>query len=112
VFGALRAGLTVVNVNPLYTPRELEHQLNDSGATAIVIVENFAHTLQEVLDKTPVKTVVTTQLGDLFPFPKRPLVNFVVKYLKKMVPAWRIPGAVPFRRALAVGAEQTLPRCR
>ncbi|NMQ20507.1 long-chain-fatty-acid--CoA ligase [Candidatus Competibacter phosphatis] len=108
VFGALRAGLTVVNVNPLYTPRELEHQLKDSGAAAIVIVENFAHTLQEVLDRTPVKTIVTTQLGDLFPFPKRPLVNVVVKYLKKMVPAWHIPGAVPFRRALAMGAEQTL----
>ncbi|HMR02405.1 MAG TPA: AMP-binding protein, partial [Candidatus Competibacter phosphatis] len=104
----LRAGLTVVNVNPLYTPRELEHQLKDSGATAIVIVENFAHTLQGVLDRAPVKTIVTTQLGDLFPFPKRSLVNFVVKYLKRMVPAWRIPGAVPFRRALAVGAEQTL----
>ncbi|QQS55401.1 MAG: long-chain-fatty-acid--CoA ligase [Candidatus Competibacteraceae bacterium] len=108
LFGALRAGLTVVNVNPLYTPRELEHQLKDSGATAIVIIENFAHTLQGVLDRTPVKTIVTTQLGDLFPFPKRSLVNVVVKYLKKMVPAWRIPGVVPFRRALAVGAEQTL----
>ena len=108
LFGALRAGLTVVNVNPLYTPRELEHQLKDSGAAAIVIIENFAHTLQEVLSSTPVKTVVTTQLGDLFPFPKRPLVNFVVKHVKKMVPAWRIPGAVPFRRALADGAGQTM----
>ncbi len=108
LFGALRAGLTVVNVNPLYTPRELEHQLKDSGATAIVILENFARTLQEVLDRTPVKTVMTTQLGDLFPFPKRPLVNFVVKHVKKMVPAWRIPGIVPFRRALAQGAGQTL----
>ncbi len=108
LFGALRAGLTVVNVNPLYTPRELEHQLNDSGSTVIVIIENFAHTLQEVLDKTPVKTVITTELGDLFPFPKRPLVNFVVKHVKKMVPAWRIPGAVPFRQALSQGAGQTL----
>ena len=108
LFGALRAGLTVVNVNPLYTPRELEHQLNDSGSTVIVIIENFAHTLQEALDKTPVKTVITTELGDLFPFPKRPLVNFVVKHVKKMVPAWRIPGAVPFRQALSQGAGQTL----
>lgn len=81
--------------------------MNDSGSTVIVIIENFAHTLQEVLDKTPVKTVITTELGDLFPFPKRPLVNFVVKHVKKMVPAWRIPGAVPFRQALSQGAGQT-----
>ncbi|HOW76930.1 MAG TPA: long-chain-fatty-acid--CoA ligase [Candidatus Competibacteraceae bacterium] len=108
LFGALRAGLTVVNVNPLYTPRELEHQLIDSGATAIVIIENFAHTLQEVLAKTPVKMVITTELGDLFPFPKRLLVNFVVKYVKKMVPAWNIPGAIPFRRVLSEGARKTL----
>ncbi len=108
LFGALRAGLTVVNVNPLYTARELEHQLIDSGASAIVIVENFAHTLQEVLGKTPVKTVVMTQLGDLFPFPKRPLVNFVVKHVKKLVPAWTIPGAIPFRQALRAGAGRAL----
>lgn len=108
LFGVLRAGMVVVNVNPLYTPRELEHQLNDSGAAVIVIVENFAHTLQQVLDKTMVKTVVMTQLGDLFPFPKRTLVNFVVKYLKKRVPAWKIPTTVPFRRALRAGAGQTL----
>ena len=108
LFGILRAGLIVVNVNPLYTPRELEHQLKDSGATAIVIIENFAHTLQEVLDRTPVKTVITTQLGDLFPFPKRPLVNFVVKRIKKMVPAWRIPGTIPFWRVLSEGAGKTL----
>ena len=108
LFGALRAGLTVANVNPLYTPRELEHQLVDSGAAAIVIIENFAHTLQKVLDKTAVKTVITTQLGDLFPIPKRWLVNAVVKYVKKMVPAWNIPSAVPFRRALSEGAARTL----
>ena len=108
LFGALRAGLTVVNVNPLYTPRELEHQLIDSGATAIVIIENFAHTLQEVLAKTPVKMVITTELGDLFPFPKRLLVNFVVKYVKKMVPAWNIPGTIPFRRVLSEGVRKTL----
>ena len=108
LFGALRAGLIVVNVNPLYTPRELEHQLKDSGATTIVIVENFAHTLQEVLDQTPVKTVIMTQLGDLFPFLKRMLVNFVVKRVKKLVPAWSIPGAIPFRQALSEGAARTL----
>ena len=108
LFGILRAGLIVVNVNPLYTPRELEHQLKDSGATAIVILENFAHTLQEVLDRTPVKTVITTQLGDLFPFPKRPLVNFVVKRVKKMVPVWNIPGAIPFRQVLSEGESKTL----
>ncbi|MCB1777412.1 MAG: AMP-binding protein, partial [Candidatus Competibacteraceae bacterium] len=108
LFGALRAGLTVVNVNPLYTARELEHQLKDSGASVIVIIENFAHTLQGLLNKTPVKTVVTTQLGDLFPFPKRSIVNFVVKRVKKMVPPWRIPGAVPFRQTLGEGAKRTL----
>ncbi len=108
LFGALRTGLTVVNVNPLYTPRELEHQLSDSGATAIVIIENFAHTLQDVLTKTPVKTVITTELGDLFPWPKRLLVNFVVKSVKKMVPAWNIPGAIPFRQVLREGAQKTL----
>lgn len=108
LFGVLRAGLTVVNVNPLYTPRELEHQLIDSGATAIVIIENFAHTLQEVLAKTPVKTVITTELGDLFPFFKRLLVNFVVKHVKKMVPAWSIPAAIPFRQVLSMGARKTL----
>lgn len=108
LFGALRAGLTVVNINPLYTPRELAHQLIDSGAMAIVIIENFAHTLQEVLAKTPIKTVITTELGDLFPFLKRRLVNFVVKYVKKRVPAWNIPGAIPFRRVLSEGAEQAL----
>jgi long-chain acyl-CoA synthetase len=108
LFGVLRAGLTVVNVNPLYTPRELEHQLIDSGATAIVIIENFAHTLQEVLAKTPVKTVITTELGDLFPFFKRLLVNFVVKHVKKMVPAWGIPAAIPFQQVLSMGARKTL----
>ena len=109
LFGVLRAGMVVVNVNPLYTPRELEHQLNDSGAAAIVIVENFAHTLQDVLSKTPLKTVVMTQLGDLFPWPKRLLVNFVVKHIKKRVPAWTIPGTVSFGGALKAGAGQALP---
>ncbi|MHB8405405.1 MAG: long-chain-fatty-acid--CoA ligase [Gammaproteobacteria bacterium] len=108
LFGILRCGMVAVNVNPLYTARELEHQLQDSGARTIVIVENFAATLQEALPHVDVKTIVTTQIGDLLPFPKRTLVNFVVKRVKKMVPAWRIPGAVSFRAALAQGAAQTL----
>ncbi len=108
LFGILRCGMVAVNVNPLYTARELEHQLQDSGARVIVIVENFAATLQEALPHVDVKTIVTTQIGDLLPFPKRTLVNFVVKRVKKMVPAWAIPGAVPLRRALDEGARQTL----
>ena len=104
LFGILRAGMTVVNVNPLYTPRELEHQLNDSGAKAIVIVENFAHTLQRVLSNTRVEHVITTQLGDLLPNRKRWIVNFIVKRAKKMVPAWRIDHSIKFREALARGA--------
>jgi long-chain acyl-CoA synthetase len=108
LFGILRAGMTVVNVNPLYTPRELEHQLKDSGAKAIVILENFARTLQQVLSKTPVEHVITTQVGDLLPEPKRWVVNLLVKKVKKMVPAWRIDGAVGFRVALARGAAMPL----
>ena len=108
LIGILRAGMIVVNVNPLYTPRELEHQLKDSGAKAIVIVENFAGTLQQVIRKTQVEHVITTQLGDLLPTPKRWIVNFVVKRLKKMVPAWRIDGAIDLRAALARGAGAQL----
>ncbi len=104
LFGILRAGMTVVNVNPLYTPRELEHQLIDSGAKAIVIVENFAHTLEQVLARTPVQHVITTEIGDLLPNPKRWLVNLLIKRVKKMVPPWRIDGATAFRTALARGA--------
>jgi long-chain acyl-CoA synthetase len=108
LFGALRAGLTVVNVNPLYTASELRHQLSDSGATAIVVLENFARTLQEALPGTAVRFVFATQVGDLFPRPKRWLVNLAVKYFKRMVPRWRVPGAVRFRKALAQGAAHTL----
>jgi long-chain acyl-CoA synthetase len=103
IFGILRAGMTVVNVNPLYTPRELEHQLKDSGAKAVVILENFAQTLQQVHKSTQVKHVITTQVGDLLPPPKRWLVNLVIKKVKKMVPAWHIENAIPFRSALARG---------
>jgi long-chain acyl-CoA synthetase len=108
LFGALRAGYTVVNCNPLYTPRELEHQLKDSGATAIVILENFAHTLQAVIAHTQVKTVVTTQIGDLLGFPKSAIANFVVKRVKKMVPRWSLPGAVSFPAAMAAGRGMAL----
>ena len=98
LFGALRAGLVVVNVNPLYTARELRHQLADSGAVAVVVLENFAHTLEEIIGETAVRHVVTTQIGDLFPPLKRCLVNFVVKRVKHMVPPWRLPGAARPRR--------------
>jgi long-chain acyl-CoA synthetase len=112
LFGILRAGMTVVNVNPLYSPRELEHQLKDSGAKAIVILENFASTLQQVLESTPVEHVITTQVGDLLPIPKRWIVNFVIKKVKKMVPAWRIDGAIALRAALARGAAAPFERIK
>ena len=105
IYAILRAGFTVVNCNPLYTPRELEHQLKDSGAEAIVVVENFASVLQECLAKTPVKHVIVTSLGDMLGFPKGALVNFVVKHVKKMVPAWNLPGSVRFNDVLARGAR-------
>ena len=108
LFGVLRAGLTVVNVNPMYTARELEYQLNDSGATAIVVLENFAHTLQQVLPASPIKTVIATQVGDRFPWLKGLVTNLVVKHVKKMVPRWHIPNAVSFNAALAAGRAHTL----
>lgn len=108
LFGALRAGYIIVNCNPLYTPRELEHQLNDSGAEAIVILENFAHTLQEVIGKTQVKSIVTTQVGELLGFPKSWITNLVVKHVKKVVPSWSLPGAVSLSAALAAGRNHVL----
>ncbi len=108
VAGILRAGLVVVNVNPLYTPRELEHQLKDSGAKAIVIVENFASTLQKVLANVPTKKVILTALGDMLGFPKAMIVNTMVRKVKKMVPAFELPGAVRFNDALAQGRGKTL----
>ncbi len=104
IFAALRGGFTVVNTNPLYTPRELKHQLTDSGAKAIIIMENFCHTLTEVIDETPIQYVITTQLGDLLNFPKSLIVNFVVKYVKKMVPTFSLPRRVSFKAALSQGA--------
>ena len=105
LFGVLRAGLVVVNVNPQYTPSELEHQLKDSGAAAIVVLENFAHTVQEVLDRNPglALTVFTTEVGDMLPVLKEVVTNVVVKYVKKMVPGWKIAGATEFNAALRAG---------
>lgn len=103
IFGALRAGYVVVNCNPLYTPRELEHQLKDSGAQAIVIIENFAHVLQEVMSHVSIKHVIVTGLGDMLGFPKGMLINFAVRHIKKMVPAWHLPNAQRFNDALARG---------
>jgi long-chain acyl-CoA synthetase len=103
LFGVLRAGMVVVNTNPLYTPRELEHQLKDSGAKAIVIVENFAHVLQQVLAHTDLKNVLVTGVGDLLGYPKGLIVNFVLRHVRKQVPAWRIPGSVSLKTVLGSG---------
>ncbi|MBX2946741.1 MAG: AMP-binding protein [Cyclobacteriaceae bacterium] len=104
-FGALRAGLIVVNTNPLYTPREMEHQFKDSGAKAIVIVANFAHSLEKIIANTPIKHIIVTQLGDMLGGLKGWLVNFVVRKIKKMVPAYSLPTAVSFTEALDRGAS-------
>ncbi len=105
---ALRAGFTVVTVNPLYTARELEHQLADSGAEAIVVLENFAHVLAQVLPRVPITHVVVTAMGDLFPLPKRLIVDYVVRRVKKLVPPFALPGSVRFRSALAEGERRAL----
>ncbi|QTF91521.1 AMP-binding protein [Halomonas sp. BM-2019] len=106
VFGAIRAGLVVVNTNPLYTEREMAHQFKDSGAKAIVILANMADKLEKVLERTDIQHVLVTELGDLHGFPKRPLINLVVKHVKKMVPPFQLPGHVPFRQALKAGAAR------
>ncbi|MCS6966989.1 MAG: AMP-binding protein [Bernardetiaceae bacterium] len=106
LFGILRAGMIVVNTNPLYTPREMEHQFNDSGAKAIVILANFAATLEKVLPHTPsIQYVIISEIGDFLPFPKRQIVNAVVRHVKKMVPPYRIPHAISLRQALSQGAK-------
>lgn len=110
LFGVLRAGLVVVNVNPLYTPRELEHQLKDSGASTIVIVSNFAHTLEKVVHNTAVKHVILTRMGDQLSTAKGTLVNFVVKYIKRLVPKYHLPDAISFRRVLQEGRRQQYVR--
>jgi long-chain acyl-CoA synthetase len=108
-FGVLRAGLTVVNVNPLYTGRELKHQLIDAGASVLVVIDNFGTTVEKVIAETPVKQVITTGLGDMLGFPKGMLVNLVVKHIKKLVPDYRISGAIRFREALSRGSQHKLP---
>jgi long-chain acyl-CoA synthetase len=108
LFGAMRAGMVIVNTNPMYTARELRHQLQDSGARAIVVVENFAHVLEKVRGEVPVEQVITTQIGDLLGFPKGPLVNLALKYVKKAVPAFNVPGATSLNQALAAGAKLPL----
>jgi len=108
LFGIFRAGLVVVNVNPLYTARELRHQLSDSGARCIVVLENFAHTVEEVLEDTDVDHVITTQVGDLLKFPKGKIVNFALKYVKKAIPAFSFSSSTTFRAALKSGQHATL----
>ena len=107
LFGTLQAGMVVVNTNPLYTPRELEHQLKDSGATTIIVLENFANTLELVLPRTQIKHVIVASVGDMFGTIKGTLMNFVLRKIKKAVPEYRIPNAVPFQTAMKQGA--TLP---
>ena len=112
IFAILRAGLVVVNTNPLYTARELKHQLDDSGAETIIIVENFCSVLEKVIDDTAVKNIIITRMGDMLPFPKSTIINLVVKYLKKMVPDYNLPDAVTFKQALKLGAQhrfETVP---
>ena len=108
VFGALRAGLVVVNTNPLYTARELKHQLKDSGARAIVIMENFANVLEAVIDDTEVEHVIMTSLGDMVGFPKGAIMNFVLRYIKKMIPKFNLPDSISFKQVLSQGAGDKL----
>jgi len=112
IFAILRAGLVVVNTNPLYTARELKHQLNDSGAETIIIVENFCSVLQQVVEETGVKNIIVTRMGDMLSFPKSSIINLVVKYVKKMVPAYSLPNAITYKQALKLGAQhrfETVP---
>ena len=108
IAAVLRAGYTVVNVNPLYTPRELEHQLNDSGSEAIIVLENFAHTLEQVLGKTTIKHIIVASMGEMLGGLKGMIVNFVVRNVKKMVPAYSLPNAMRFKSALALGSRMKL----
>lgn len=110
LFGVLRAGCVVVNVNPLYTPRELEHQLTDSGAEVLVVLENFAHTVEHVRDAVPLRHVIVTALGDLLGRAKGALVNFAVRHVRKLVPPWQLPGYIPLGDALAQGARKPFAR--
>lgn len=112
IFAILRAGLVVVNTNPLYTARELKHQLNDSGAETIIIVDNFCSVLQKIVAETEIKNIIITRMGDMLPFPKSAIINLAVKYVKKMVPSYSLPNAVVFKQALKQGAQhrfETVP---
>ena len=106
LYGILRAGMVAVNVNPLYTARELKHQLNDSGAEAMIILANFANVLDEVIDDTPVRRVIVTEIGDMCPWPKRNIVNFMVKYVKRMVPDYTLHNHVTFHSVMHKGVQQ------
>ncbi|GAB3421371.1 AMP-binding protein [Massilia agilis] len=108
LLGVLRAGCVIVNTNPMYTARELQYQLVDSGASAIVVLDNFAHTVEDVIENTDVRHVITTRVGDMLPFPKAQIVNLMVKHVRHMVPPWHIKGSVPFTAALQRGAELKL----
>src|SRR5688572_5973255 len=108
IAGVLRAGMTVVNTNPLYTARELEHQLKDSGAKVILILENFAHVLAEVIGRTDVQKVIVTSVGDMLGFPKGAIVNFVLRRVRKQVPAYNLPGALRWKDVIASGRRHTL----
>ncbi|MGF1532357.1 MAG: AMP-binding protein [Bernardetiaceae bacterium] len=110
LFGALRAGMVVVNTNPLYTAREMEHQFTDANVKALVVLANFADKLQAILPKTEIRTVIITEIGDMMPFPKRQIVNFAVKYIKKMVPPYSLPQALSFREVLAKGKDKPFQR--
>jgi long-chain acyl-CoA synthetase len=110
LFGALKAGLVIVNTNPLYTEREMKHQFNDAGCTTVIILANFAHNLQKVIHETKIQHVIVTELGDLLGFPKSLIVNSVVKYVKKMVPEYSLPDAISFNSALERGAQLTCTR--
>ena len=110
MFGALRAGMVVVNTNPLYTAREMKHQFNDSGAKAIIILSNFAHVLEKVVNETSIETIIVTNVGDMLGWPKSLIVNSVVKYIKKMVPEYKLPKSLSLMEALDLGKESTYTR--
>ncbi|MEM9931256.1 MAG: AMP-binding protein, partial [Bacteroidota bacterium] len=109
LFGVLKAGMVIVNTNPLYTPREMKHQFNDADVSAVVICENFASSLEEIIGETNIKTVITTSIGELLGAVKGRITNFVVRKVKKMVPKYNLPGAVTFKKALTEGAGHKLP---
>ncbi len=109
IFGVLRAGLTVVNTNPMYTARELKHQLDDSGAKVIVVMEMFAHTVADVVKDTAVQQVITTCVGDMLGFPKGPIINFVMKHIKKVIPEYSLDNSIKFNDALSAGSKHQLP---